>query len=246
VAQRGARAWRIGAQAFLWLLFACAVFVSLDRMHRWHPFQKKLNDYDTFVKSYAAGAELLEQLSEPGDNVVHMSYGGWQYLTSGRHSGVAHTTVFNDLKYTPQGEFDRMVQNIRERKPTLMMFDEKGHEQHFFSLDPTLHDRYFWNGAAWELRDPALPHATLAPSYAMGTCGGPGDTIAITQTGQELHAVVDRPGKPAVSYQGSVRGTRVFLKSSSGALLLHLQPDGSLVGEPRLGRRTPCLVPSPG
>jgi hypothetical protein len=243
-ASRGARAWKIGAQSFVWLLFACALFVSLERMHRWQPYQKRFNDYDAFVKAYA-GAALLEELSEPGDNIVHMSYGGWHYLTAHRHSGVAHTAVFNGLKYTPQREFDRMVRNIRERKPTLMVFDEKGHEQRFFGLDPTLKDRYFWNGAMWELRDPPLPHDTLAPSYAMGSCGGPGDVLAITQNGPELHAVQTRPDKPPVSYQGSIRGSRVFLKGGSGYFLLHRQPDGALVGELRGGRRVACRIEPP-
>jgi hypothetical protein len=164
-----------------------------------------------------------------------MSYGGWQYLSARRLSGIAHTTVFNDDKYTPRREWDRMLKNLHERQPVLLYFTEDGHRQRFWRMDPTLAQRYFWNGVAWERRDPPLAHVTLAPSYAVA--GKPGQTIDVKQDGQVLSGVAHRQGAPDVALTGSVRDARVFLKGGSGNYLLHQQADGALVGEWRGGGR---------
>jgi hypothetical protein len=221
-------------------LGALVLIVFVHRHVHFAPFAAKYRHFDRFVAGYA-GAPWLAELTEPGDTVVYMSYGGWQYLAARRLSGIAHTTVFNDDKYTPRREWDRMVRNIAERKPVLMFFTEKGHEARFFRMDPTLKDRYFWNGLAWELRE-GPERAKLASAYDLGVCGGPGDRLVITANGAELSAVQERPGKPSVAYQGSLRGTRVFLRGGSGRFVLRAQPDGSLAGDYLGGATRRCRL----
>jgi hypothetical protein len=64
----------------------------------------------------------------------------------------------------------------------------------------------------------------------------------ITANGAELSAVQERPGKPSVAYQGSLRGTRVFLRGGSGRFVLRAQPDGSLAGDYLGGATRRCRL----
>jgi hypothetical protein len=200
-------------------LFAIALFVSADRLLRYHPFAKKYRDFDAYVTRYA-GAQTLAALSEPGDAIIHLPYGGWELLTARRANGVSPAFVFNDVKMFPEPMWQRFVREIRANAPTLMQFTEKPLEQRFFTLDPTLRARYFWNGAMWERKDPPLAAATLAPSYTVGT-----DQIDISQTGQELHAT-----HKTVALVGSVRDDRVFLTGAGETLLGHIAADGTIHG----------------
>lgn len=235
-AVRGPRAWRVGAQGLVILVALLGVAASAHRAWKWEPYGKKYRHYDQYVKKYA-NVGLWEQLTEPGDTWVHLAYGGWQYLTTGRHSGIAHTCVFNDEKYMSKREFARILGDLRERQPTLLVFGEKGHQVTFWRLDPTLAQRYFWNGAAWERREPPLPHDTLAPAYRTPQ----GETIAITQHGQELVATKQRPGGPEKRLTGSVRGNRVFLTAHGERYLVRRGTDGALEGQ--CGGRTCRLEP---
>ena len=233
-AHRG-RLRRISGHAVVALLFVIVATVSIDRHVRWHPFAEKFRDFDGFVKGYA-GAAWMEKLSEPGDTIVHMPYGGWQYLSTHRHSGVRHTAVFTDETYTPEREWTQILQSIRDRQPTLIHFGPLRGK--FLQDDPSLGTRYFFNGRYWERREPPLAHDTLSPAYRVVKGHEVETALEMTQNGQQLSAAVKQAGKTRGMLQGSVRGNRVFLTRRGEILLLRRQPDGALIGTWQLGNRT--------
>jgi hypothetical protein len=218
------RALRVSATAFLGILGAATLVVYAHRHLRYQPFRKQFAHYDAYVKRYA-GAGWMEELTQPGDTIVHMGYGGWQYLTTHRHNGTAHTAVLNDERYMGRREMNRVVDNLRERLPTLMYFQEKGHQNTYFALDPTLAERYFWNGRGWERRVPPLPHDTLASAYRVKA----DDVLELVQHDQELSAVRKRKGKADVKLLGSVREHRVFLTGPGQTFLVDRRADGTLL-----------------
>jgi hypothetical protein len=230
LAVRGPRAWRWFASRLVIAIAAIAVFVSIDRWQRYTPLAKQFRDFDGHV-ARTAGLRWLRDLSEPGDTVVNIPYGGWQYLTSGRHSGLSAAFVFNDDKLFPPRMWQRFVDDLRARQPALLHFGEKPLEARFFRMDPTLRERYFWNGLLWERLDPAIAVTALAPAYRVTRGHRAGDVIRVTQDGQQLTAVRTREGAPDLKLVGSVRGDRVWLRGAGETYYGHRGADGRLVGE---------------
>jgi hypothetical protein len=241
----GPRGWRWPTQAVTWFLFAVLVVVYVHRYNKYKPFRKKFRHHDQYVERYAR-AQWMKELTEPGDLVVHMPYGGWQYFTS-RPSGTSHTWVFNDDKITSKYSWNWIIRDFKEREPELMVFVDKGLQRRFFKMDPTLRKRYFWNGKAWERRTPPLPHDTLAKVYDIFERGKPGGTLTITQNGQELKAVRKPLKGGPMHFTGSVRSHRVFLITRGAMYLIYRRPNGNLVGEWRYrGRHKVELRPKQG
>jgi hypothetical protein len=199
--------WIIGALAL------ALVLVYADRARRFGPYRARYLDFDAFAARYWK-VEPIVRLTVPGDRVVVLPYGGWEYLLSHRESGIPHTWLFPDYRFVPESEFRRATRVLAERDPALLVFREKAIEEYLFRADPTLPERYFWNGLGWERR--GLAHATLPPTY------GP---LALRQTDNRLEGTLD--GKALV---GSVRGTRVFLSGAGEQLWLTLREDGVLIG----------------
>ena len=161
---------RYALHAILLAVLAIVLVVSVDRLLRWHPYAKRFRNFDAYVKSYA-GAQTLTDLSEPGDSIVHAPYGGWELFTARRANGISPAFLFNDFKMFPPEMWRRFVGEVRVHAPTLMQFTEKPLEQRFFSFDPTLKDRDFWNGVdAGSARTPrsrstpSPPRTRLAPT----------------------------------------------------------------------------------
>jgi hypothetical protein len=226
-------------KGFIYVLTTILLLVALHRHLERKPFARRYRDYDAFVASYA-GSQWVGELSEPGDAVVNIPYGGWQLFSMQRQNGLSWSFVFDDDKLIPRVAWEQMVKDLQQRKPTILHFDQKGLERRFFRLDPGLKDRYFWNGLGWELR--GLPHVTLATTYTVGTGPWQGDRLTVTQRGQELVATRSH-GARTLELQGSVRTTRVHLTGPGGRLLVHQQADGSLRG---LCAGKPCTLTPEG
>jgi hypothetical protein len=244
VAARGPRVWRWAGQGLAIAAALLALFVAADRWQRHKPFQAKYRTFDTYVTGYA-NSRWLRDLSEPGDTIVNIPYGGWQYLTARRHSGLSAAFVFNDDKLFPPRLWNRLVADLRARQPALMVFSEKPLEQRFFRMDPTLKQRYFWNGLMWERREPPFPHDTLAPSYRTTTGLHAGDVFTVTQEGPRLAGVRARTGAPDAKLEGSVRGHRVWLRKGAETYFGQRGDDGRITGEWFEGGRTGKLVLEP-
>ncbi len=226
------RWWRMGAQGVFFALLLVLVVVYGHRHNKFKPFKKKYRNFDSYVERYA-GAQWMKQLTEPGDTIVHMSYGGWQYLTT-RPAGVSFTWVFNDDKIHPKRHWKRIIKDIKDRKPTLLQFRDRGLWNRFVRMDPSLRKRYFHNGLGWERQVPPLPHDSVAGKYTMRLNKANGGVLTISQKGQRITGVRIHANKKKtrVTMRGSVRGNRIFLYARGKEwYLLRVQPDGSVVGE---------------
>jgi len=227
----GNRWWRRIAQALFVALALVLIVVYGHRHDKYDPFAKKYRHFDRYVKRYA-GTQWMKQLTEPGDTIVHMSYGGWQYLTT-RPAGVSFTWVFNDDKIHPPRHWKRIIADIKQRKPTLMRFRDRGLWNRFVRMDPSLRKRYFFNGLAWERQIPPLPHDQVAGSYRLALGKADGGTLTIKQTGQRVTAVRIHANKrhTRVTMVGSVRGNRVLLYARGREkYVMHVKPDGTIAG----------------
>jgi hypothetical protein len=218
---------RAGRPALIAVLVVAALLVAVhvDRAVRFGPFQRRYLDFDGYVARYWR-VDRLTQLTEPGDLVVHAPYGGWEYLLSGRESGIPNTWIFADYRFVPPETFARAARVLAERQPALLVFKEKSVEQYFFKADPTIPERYFWNGMGWERN--GLPHADVAGRW-QGDCGA----LEIRQAENRIEGRFDEK-----NLVGSVRNRRVYLSGSGEDLLLHLD-GGALIGT-RNGR--PCRM----
>jgi len=228
--------WRIPTQAIFFIMLAVLVIVYAHRHDKFDPYDKKYRKFDQYVKRYA-GTQWMKQQTEPGDTIIHLSYGGWQYLTT-RPSGSAFTWLFNDDRMHPKRHYDRVIRDIKNRKPTLMRFRNGGLWNRLLKMDPSLRKRYFHNGMAWERMIPPLPHDAVAGTYKLALQSGKnkanGGTLKITQNGQRITAIRTHADKrkTRVMFRGSVRGNRVFLHArGKETALLRVQPDGSMSGE---------------
>lgn len=244
----GSRWWRWPVQGlFLALLFLMLVVYG-HRHDKWEPFHKKYRHFDRYVKNYA-GTQWMKDMSEPGDTIVHMSYGGWQYLTT-RPAGVAFTWLFNDDKMHPKRHYDWALRSIKERKPALMRFRNGGLWRRLVKMDPSLTKRYFFNGVAWERRIPPLPYESVAGRYKLLENKNDGGVVTIKQNGQTLTGlrVHANKRKTRVQLRGSVRGNRVFLHGRGKEwILVRIRANGTMVGEFKgYGRkRRATLTPAP-
>ena len=206
------------------------VAIHADRAYRFEPFQRRYLDFDDYAARYWK-VDRLTSLTEPGDRIVHAPYGGWEYLLSGRESGIPNTWIFADYRFVPPSTWERAAKVMREREPTLLVFKEKAVEQYLFRADPTIPDRYFWNGMGWEKRD--LPHGEVAGVWQGGECG----KLRLTQESNRLTGWIEK-----TDVVGSVRGSRVYLVGGPEELLLHLD-GGALIGT-RNGRSCRFEAPS--
>lgn len=227
----GHKWWRSTAQALFFTTLLILIVVYGHRHDKYEPFQKKYRHFDRYVKRYA-GTQWMKELTEPGDTIVHMSYGGWQYLTT-RPAGVSFTWVFNDDKIHPPSHWKRIIRDIKERKPALMRFRDRGLWNRFLRMDPSLRKRYFHNGLAWERRIPPLPHDDVAGRYELRLGKADGGSVTIKQNGQVITAVRIHANKKKtrVNLRGSVRGNRVFFRARGREwYMLHVRPDGTIKG----------------
>src|SRR5262249_58198876 len=100
VGARAPRPVRVLCRALVWALAAVLAFVYVDRALRYGAFQARFADYDGFVKRYV-GAQWLEDLTVPGDTIVVMPYGGLQYLTARRESGIGARFLLSAAEVFP-------------------------------------------------------------------------------------------------------------------------------------------------